>query len=285
MKNDLKPQLEWDIQVENVEISRAFETGKLALFRNDTDKLLGLVSKKYNPISNQQFMNFANRLAHTGEFELQGFTELKGGKIVVAFLKNSNPKLTINGFPNEEYLFIGNSFDGSKPFHIGTASSLVRCENQFTSTLKVFSQKHLSLVHMDDTMIRDVLEGYKKQSLLLYGSFDGMHEVLVDEAAIEDFMNQVKALLSKPDEKTNGEMKSWTAYPRLLSLRRAIDREMNDLGRNAFGLFNGVTYYTTHNLKTINQLGSQLNGTAKMMNELALRYCNQLKEKNLITHN
>jgi hypothetical protein len=43
-------------------------------------------------------------------------------------------------------MFVGNSFDGTKRFHIGTASNLCDAANQFASTLKVFSKKHTSFM-------------------------------------------------------------------------------------------------------------------------------------------
>ena len=129
-------------------------------------------------------MQFTKALTKSGEFELQGFDELNDGKVILAFLKNTNPNLKINGCLNEEYMFVGNSFDGTKRFHIGTASNLVRCANQFSATLKVFSKKHTSFMDINDTIAQDIIRNYKAKKGILYESFDGMESVRVDESII-----------------------------------------------------------------------------------------------------
>jgi hypothetical protein len=113
-----------------------------------------------------------------------GFDELNSGKIILAFLKNMNPNLKINGCLNEEYLFIGNSFNGTKRFHIGTASNLVRCANQFSSTLKVFSKKHTSLLHINDDVVRDIVRVYNEKKGTFYKTFEEMEFVRVDESIV-----------------------------------------------------------------------------------------------------
>jgi hypothetical protein len=55
---------------------------------------------------------------------------------------------------------------------------------------------------------------------------------------------------------------------------------MKDLGNNAFGLFNGVTWYTTHEMRTSDLVTSQISGTANLINQKAFRFCNNLKRNN-----
>jgi hypothetical protein len=140
MKTELQSTLNWDIKLEPVIVNNSVDTGKKAIIRNDTNQLLSIVGKHYEPVTNYQLLDFTHKLTKTGEFKLKGFDELNNGKIILAFLQNTNPNLKINGCQNEEYLFIGNSFDGTKRFHIGTASNLIRCANQFSSSLKVFTK-------------------------------------------------------------------------------------------------------------------------------------------------
>jgi hypothetical protein len=108
-------------------------------------------------------MQFSDALTKTGEFELKGFDELNNGKTILAYLQNKNPNLNISGCAMREYLIIGNSHDGTKPFYIGTGSSLIRCENQFYSTLKVFRKKHTSPILINDNGIQDIIKLYKSK--------------------------------------------------------------------------------------------------------------------------
>jgi hypothetical protein len=278
MKTDLQPKLNWDIRLEPVILNKSFDTGKKAIIRNDTNQLLSIVGKHYEPVTNYQLMHFTDALTKSGEFELKGFDELNDGKIVMAFLKNTNPNLKINGCSNEEYMFVGNSFDGTKRFHIGTASNLIRCSNQWSATLKVFNKKHTSYLDINDTIAQDIIRNYKAKKGILYESFDGMESVRVDESVITRLIKEVHVMLATDSKAI--KQKDWTSSPSMLTLRKSIDREMKDLGNNAFGLFNGVTWYTTHEMRTSDLVTSQISGTANLINQKAFRFCNNLKRNN-----
>jgi hypothetical protein len=278
MKTDLQPKLNWDIRLEPVILNKSFDTGKKAIIRNDTNQLLSIVGKHYEPVTNYQLMHFTDALTKSGEFELKGFDELNDGKIVMAFLKNTNPNLKINGCSNEEYMFVGNSFDGTKRFHIGTASNLIRCSNQWSATLKVFNKKHTSYLDINDTIAQDIIRNYKSKKGILYESFDGMESVRVDENVITRLIKEVHVMLATDSKAI--KQKDWTSSPSMLTLRKSIDREMKDLGNNAFGLFNGVTWYTTHEMRTSDLVTSQISGTANLINQKAFRFCNNLKRNN-----
>ncbi len=275
MKTGLKQKIDWDICTSPLIINDSIDSKKQAILRNDNNQLLGIVGKDYCPLSNTQLMEFTDALTKTGEFELKGFDELNDGKIILAFLKNTNPNLKINGCLNEEYMFIGNSFDGTKRFHIGTTSSLARCSNQFASTLKVFSKKHTSFFDTNETMIKNIIKNYKTKKAILYESFDGMETVRVDESIILKLIKEIYAMLNNDSKSI--KQKDWTKSPSMLNLRKCIDLEMKDLGNNAFGLFNGVTWYTSHEMRSKEGNYSQINGHANLINQKAFRFCNNLK--------
>lgn len=275
MKTGLKQKIDWDICTSPLIINDSIDSKKQAILRNDNNQLLGIVGKDYCPLSNTQLMEFTDALTKTGEFELQGFDELNDGKVILAFLKNTNPNLKINGCLNEEYMFIGNSFDGTKRFHIGTTSSLARCSNQFASTLKVFSKKHTSFFDTNETMIKNIIKNYKTKKAILYESFDGMETVRVDESIILKLIKEIYAMLNNDSKSI--KQKDWTKSPSMLNLRKCIDLEMKDLGNNAFGLFNGVTWFTSHEMRSKEGNYSQINGHANLINQKAFRFCNNLK--------
>lgn len=275
MKTDLQPTLNWDIRLEPVLVNNSYDTGKKAIIRNDTNQLLSIVGKHYEPFTNTQLLEFTHKLTKTGEFELRGFDELNDGKIILAFLKNTNPNLKINGCKNEEFLFIGNSFDGTKRFHIGTASNLIRCANQFSSSLKVFSKKHTSFLNINEMEIHQIIKTYKAKKGIVYESFNGMESVRVDQGVINQLIKEVYTMLGH-DSKVAGQ-KDWRNSPSMLTLQNSIEREIKDLGNNAFALFNGVTWYTTHEMRTNDVVYSHINGTANLINQKAYRFCNNLK--------
>jgi hypothetical protein len=278
MKKELQQTLNWDIKIESVlSQNNSFNTRKKALIRNDNNNLLGIVGDNYEPVTNSQLLHLTDALTKSGEFELKGFDEINNGKIILAFLKNNNPDLKMNGCKIEEYMFIGNSFDGTKRFHIGTTSNLIRCANQFSSTLEVYSKKHNSNLIIDDLSIKNLIKSYKETKTELYESFNGLEKIKIDETIIENLIKEVQIMLNYDSRITDkNEQKERLS---MLTLRNSIDREIKDLGHNAFALFNGVTWYTTHEMRTKNLLHSQINGSANLINQKAYRFCINLKSK------
>lgn len=275
MKKELQKTLNWDLKIEPVlSANNSFDTRKKALIRNDNNNLLGIVGDNYEPVFNSQLIRLTDALTKSGEFELKGFDEINNGKIILAFLKNNNPDLKMNGCKIDEYMFIGNSFDGTKRFHIGTSSNLIRCANQFSSTLKIFSKKHNSSIDMDDLAIKTLIQNYNQTKTDLYESFTGLELIKIDQNIINQLVNDVRNMLGY-DSNSENQKESHS----ILSLRYSIDREIKDLGLNAFALFNGVTWYTTHEMRTKNLLHSQINGSANLINQKAYRFCINLKSR------
>jgi hypothetical protein len=275
MKTELLSEIKWDIRTEAVTTTSAINTGRKAIFRNDNNQLLGIVGKDYCPVSNTKLMEFSKSLTETGEFELKGYDEFNDGKTLLAFLQNKNVNLKINGCAMREYLVIGNSHDGTKPFYIGTGSSLTRCDNQFYSTLKVFCKKHTSVLDMDPYSIRNIIKTYKAKKSTIYEAFDGMENIRVDQTVVNRLIKEIHRMLATDSSVIRNE--DWGKTPSMVSLRKSIDREMNDLGNNAFGLFNGVTWYTSHEMRNAGSDFGRLNGTANQINQKAYRFCNNLK--------
>lgn len=275
MKKELQPSINWEIRIEELLTSNNDPSGKRAIFRNDNNAVLGIVGKDYCPLNNSMFMEFTSALTKTGEFELAGFDELNNGKIILAFLKNKNSNLKLNGCNISEYLVAGNSHDGTRPFYIGTASTMVRCENQFYSTLKVFRQKHISPISFTDSAILELISDYNLKKTDVYNSFNGMEHVAIDESVIDNLVKDVHKMLAVDSRLIKPEELGWS--PSMIVLRESIEREIKDLGNNAFGLFNGVTWYTSHEMRNAGEGFGRIDNTANLINQKAFNFCNNLK--------
>ena len=264
----------WEVSTERVQTSTAMATNKIAIKRNDTNEILAVVSERYSPVTNSAFERFVNRLS-VNDFSFEGFTEFKGGKVILAFLKNNHPGLKLNNFPVEEYMVIGNSHDGSKPFYIGTSSRLIRCMNQFSSTLKIFRKKHTSILDLDNFSVDETLASYLRGKTELYDSFIGMSDIKVSDKVVDELIRQVHLRVSSDSRLDMGKIGK---TPAMLRLRSSIEREMEALGDNLFGLFNGVTWYTTHELGSTIDLIPRINTTAEIINQEAYQFCIQFKK-------
>ena len=105
-----------------------------------------------------------------------------------------------------------------------------------------------------------------------------MESVRVDESVVTRLIKEVHVMLATDSKLI--KQKDWTTSPSMVTLHKSIEREMKDLGNNAFGLFNGVTWYTSHEMRTSDSVNSQISGTANLINQKAFRFCNNLKRNN-----
>jgi hypothetical protein len=80
----------------------------------------------------------------------------------------------------------------------------------------------------------------------------------------------------KKSEWMNKDNSLRTAHKRRDEMKESIQSEMKDLGKNAWGLFNGVTYYTSHRMRRGNAGFGNTNGTAQQLNARAWEYCKKL---------
>ncbi len=280
MKTTLTTNLNWDLKTQTLLIPGINETKRKVILRDDNSLLLGVVGKDYCPVTNADLMHFVKAIVRTGEFEFKGFDEINDGKIILAFLQNKNSNLKLNNCPMREYLIIGNSHDGTRPFYIGTGSSLIRCENQFYSTLKVFKRKHTSPLSISDFEMREIIKTYKQKKNRIYEAFDGMENIPVHEGIVTRLIKEIHKMLHV-DSKSLKQM-HWQDSPSMRTLNNCIYKEMQDLGNNVFGLFNGVTWYTSHEMRNAGSDFGRLNGTANKINQKAYRFCANLKSQNQI---
>jgi hypothetical protein len=102
-----------------------------------------------------------------------------------------------------------------------------------------------------------------------------MEFVRVDESLVNQLIKEVHLMLTTDSKAI--EPKDWTSSPSMITLHNSIKREMKDLGNTAFGLFNGVTWYTTHEMRNSEAKQSMINGTANRINQKAFRFCSNLK--------
>jgi hypothetical protein len=119
---------------------------------------------------------------------------------------------------------------------------------------------------------------YKGQSKELYSSFEGLDTIPVNRNVVKQLVNTLQDSM-RWDSRLDNRREERPLSPAIQRLQMSIDREMEALGENAFGLFNGVTWYTTHEMRNTNTAFNRLDGAANRINQIAYRFCMALKER------
>jgi hypothetical protein len=223
----------------------AIVSDRKAIVNGSTGTVLNTPKLGYTPLHNAQLEEAAHMMAQASGGTVEGFETFKGGKKVLAFVKAENHTGEINGNKIEDYIVIGNSHDGSSSIFIGTSTTLLRCENQFSEIQRDFSIRHSGNIALK---FEEAIEHYKKyyaQRDIMYRKFTDMSKVKIDKGLVASLTDRLFDVDRQAITAGEIEMSS-RKQNQLDSFQVSLDREMTDLGSNLWGYFNAVTHYTTH---------------------------------------
>jgi hypothetical protein len=211
------------------------------------EALLSVMKNSFCPLNISEFKDIINQVSDHTDMKLENYNEFKKGKVVTAQLK-SNTDFKIAGSSIEGYLTLGTGFDGNHSFFIGHVNEYLRCTNQFGRIIKTHTSK---LTKNSKTRIDEVLREIIHYNIFekeLYNSFEEMQNVKIDANIVKSCVERLIGLTN--EERLDNSLISPQKGQKLILLKDSIIKETNDLGENAFGLFNGVTHFTTHIMKT-----------------------------------
>jgi hypothetical protein len=248
-------------------------TGYKAIIRNDSGDCLALQKSSYAPMYVQEFTESTQRILEASGFEFQGYQEGRGGRVIISVMKNNKENIKIGGNKIDDYLMLGNSFDCSYPFFLGTTTELLRCENQFSHIKELSLIKHYKNSAGKRASLMNEIEAYFKNRDLMYNNFNKMIEVNVTPELKE---KAIRYILQLKEEEKLADLRL-NKFSKIDTLEIAINAECHDLGNNLWGLFNGVTKYTTHDLVSkVNNVFGNIFGQANNLNQRAYSFASDL---------
>lgn len=265
--------LAWEIIEKPIYANNRQLTGHKAIFRNDNGTLLNVAKTSYTPTPNTRFLEVVNRMSDITGFPVKCFHTFQGGRKVLAFLECTDP-IKVCGYDFDSYMLIGNSHDSSTGFFIGNSNRMIRCQNRFS---RVFHQLQVNHTRNHDARIDQLLryfEQYQKEEKKLFETYERFANVKIDESISQAL---IERLANMNEEERLGKVHVSTRKANIIGdLHVSIDRETLALGDNLFGLFNGITHYTTHARKTKEKVFCNALGGLNTINQQAYQFCEAL---------
>ena len=270
MKTNLVDSLGFELETQQVAFSHNGEmrlsTKHQIITRSDNGQPLSVMGNNYVPMMVKDFEESTQRLSDISGYPIVGYEEFNDGKVILSFLKNIN-KTEAVGMPIEDYIVIGSSVDGTRPFFVGTSTVLIRCTNAFSSINQIDRIRHTKSSPIKREEMYNYFENYLEEKNKIYHSFEDMIRVKVNDSQRDEF---AKFILSIPtDEVELGTRR----LNRLGELIDCIQGESNDVGKNVFGLLQGVTKFTTHNMKQTKDTFGSVLGNKSWYNKKAFDRC------------
>lgn len=241
--------LDWDVRTEKTQTISGIELDKIALVRDDTNEVLGIHSDGYATYQNSQMVDLLQRVSSLTGLEIHRGGEFGGGKKVYIQLKSNDLKL---GNDKIEGFVTGiNSFDGSTSLAFGNSHLTISCTNTFFAAMKNLSKvrhtKNMELRIEDicrgvDMLVDEEKKMFDNIKMMSQTRYDKSLTDRVTKSLFDIDMNiSLENYLMKDDLSTAKKNKVSRFYIDL-------NGELQQKGDNLWGLFSGVTKYTTHSL-------------------------------------
>lgn len=255
--------LDWDIQLKPVCVQNTEVPNYQSIVRTDNEKVLALTKKSYHPATNEKFVEVVGRIYEFTGFEVEGYSVFQDGRKVLAYLKNKE-KMRIGDFDSENYMVIGNSFDCTTGFFTGISNVVLRCTNQFSRMNIGKSVRHDSQINLKlDELVR-FYKDFMLQENELKTILESWNRAEASDHLVKEFVDVV---LDIPQE-TVGAVK----LNQRESLFNSINTEIQQMGSSAYGLFNGLTHYTSHVARTSHKMFGNPLGHSYKLNERGFKF-------------
>lgn len=268
--------LDWNVRIEKTFTESGIELDRIGLVREDNNTILGVHSNGYVPYQNEQLVDLLQRVSSLTGLEIHRGGEFGGGKKVFIQLKSNDLRL---GNDRVEGFVTGiNSFDGSTSLAFGNSNLTISCQNTFFSAYrnleKIRHTKNMS-VRIDeicrgvDVLVQEEQEMFNTIKKMSETRFDQRTKDRVIKSLFDIDMD-IQLNNFNDEERLSTNVKN-----KLSRLYIDMNGELQEKGDNIWGLFSGVTKYTTHSLSKNDNTENKMFGTygnreRKIFNELSV---------------
>jgi phage/plasmid-like protein (TIGR03299 family) len=240
--------LNWKVKQEGlVTASGVPVDGHTALVREDNNAILSVMSDGYYPYQNHELIELLDKVSNQTGLEVVKGGEFKNGRRVYVQLKSAD--LRLGNDKIEGYLTGINSFDGSTSLAFGPSNITISCMNTFFAA---FKQMETKIRHTKNMVIKvdefcKTLENILDDEQQMFRNIEKLSESRftnkIKDEVIRSLFNIKHDVDLKDEEQTSTQLKN-----KLSRFYIDLNGELQGKGDNLWGLFSGVTKYTTHSL-------------------------------------
>jgi phage/plasmid-like protein (TIGR03299 family) len=240
--------LNWKVRQEGIQTSSGIILpDHRAIVREDTNDVLSVRSDSYHPYQNDQLIELLDKVSNQTGYEIHRGGSFKNGARVFVQLKSNDLRLGNDRI--EGFLTGINSFDGSTSLAFGPSNVTISCQNSFFASFRQIDTKirHTSgmQIKIDDICRR--LDGAVEEERVMFN-----HIVELSETRFDDIIKDrvVRTLFDvKPEiNLRDSEALSPRKFNQITKFYVDLNGELQQKGDNMWGLFSGVTKYTTHSV-------------------------------------
>ena len=269
--------LDFRIEKERLLSATGKETPFFGLFNDKTGECINSVKEGYTVSQNDEIVELVlNGIQGFGELSVSKAGALNGGRKV--FLQ-----LGIDGMSKvgderiKRYVTIIDSNDGSTGLSVGIGELVMSCSNQFFKFYKSGQSKlrHTASLTQRIKEIPYLIEMALLESLKLTETYKHFQSTPLTKGLADEMVRHILGFDKTMSIKTESEV-STRSLNAMETLYGHIKKETNQKGDNLFGLFSGVTSWTTHEKSAPRRENgreeSMMTGTNYRTNEQGLQF-------------
>lgn len=238
-----------DFRIEKEQLLSA--TGKptpfYGLFNDKTGECINSVKEGYTVSQNDEVVELVlEGMQGFGELSVSKAGALNGGRKV--FIQLGIEGMSLVGEERiKRYVTIIDSNDGSTGLSVGIGELVMSCQNQFFKFYKSGQSKlrHTASLTQRIKELPYLIEMALSESLKLTETYKQFQSTPVTRALADEMVKYILGFDKNMSIKADSEL-STRSRNAMESLYNHIEKETNQKGLNMFGLFSGVTSWTTH---------------------------------------
>ena len=248
--------LNWSVSKQPIQtVSGLIIPNKVAIVREDTSAILGIFTDNYEPYQNDLMLELLYKISKQSGLAIHKSGLFGQGEKTYIQLKSDEYSLP-NNDKLETYFTAVNSFDGSTQFGFGTTSITISCRNTFMGAYKSLESKmkHTLSMHIKLDGILKQLDLMRLEEKQNFETIEKMGNVKIDEATkllVTKMLFDIplKERFSFNELQENKEKRiSTRKQNQIITFQKDFLTETAQKGDNLWGLFSGMTRFTTHSM-------------------------------------
>ena len=253
--------LNWTVREETITTESGIIVPKSkAIVREDTNTVLSVHGDGYFPYQNHQMVELLDKVSQQVGLPIHKGGYFGNGEKVYLQLKSNDLKL---GNDRVEGFITGvNSFDGTTSLAFGPSNITISCQNTFFAAFRNLNAKvrHTKNMEMRIDDICRGLEGVLEEEKEMFEDIKKLSETKMTKKQ-EDWVTRTLFNIMIDVDMNDEKSVSTVTRNRLSRFYIDLNGELKEKGDNLWGLFSGVTKYTTHSLSKGDNSENKMFGT------------------------
>jgi len=221
---------------------------------------LSIHGEGYYPYQNHQLIELLDKVSQQSGLPIHRGGLFGNGEKVFIQLKSNDMKLGNDRI--EGYITGINSFDGTTSLAFGPSNITISCQNTFFGAFRSMDTK---VRHTKNMVMRveDICRGLEKvidEESKMFEDIKMLSETRMTKQN-EDWVTRTLFNIMKDVDMNNEEQVSSVTRNKLTRFYVDLNGELKEKGDNMWGLFSGVTKYTTHSMNKGDNSENKMFGT------------------------